>query len=52
MELSAVSGVSQSVITKLEKGRVTNPNFSTVMKLARALHVDPAHLKFAEEVVA
>lgn len=48
VELEAASGVDQSVISRLERGSVTRPEFSTVIKLAKALGVDPVRLKFGE----
>jgi len=44
-ELEAVSGVSQPVISKIERGDVADPAFSTIVRLAKALRMDPRDLK-------
>jgi transcriptional regulator with XRE-family HTH domain len=53
-QLEAASGVSQAVISAIERGVVNDPNSSTVMKLAAALNMDPRVLKFghSDEAVA
>lgn len=43
--LSAKAGVSQSVISKLELGQMVRPGFTTVVKLAKALGVNPMQLR-------
>ena len=43
-ELAEKSGVGVTTINRIEKGRVEDPHFSTLRKLARALEVDPAEL--------
>ena len=45
VELSQLSGVSQAVISDIEKGITKNPRFDTVRKLATALGFDLADLK-------
>lgn len=45
-QLEAVSGVKQANISAIERGDVKDPNFSTVMKLAAGLEMDPRALKF------
>lgn len=47
-QLEARSGVIQPVISRLERGRVLDPAFSTVLKLADALKVDPRALRFGQ----
>ena len=47
-QLEALSGVSQGVISRLEREAI-DPAFSTVMKLAGALGVDPRGLRFGPE---
>jgi transcriptional regulator with XRE-family HTH domain len=39
-QLAERSGVDQTTISNLETGRVTDPSWSTVMRLADALDVD------------
>ena len=52
-QLESESGVSQAVISKLERGDVTDPASSTVLKLAKALRLDPRALRFGQsEAVA
>lgn len=43
-ELAAKSGVDQPTISSLEIGRVRNPSWETVAKLARALDTSPEDL--------
>ena len=43
-ELAEKSGVGITTINRIEKGRVEDPHFSTLRKLAQALDVDPAEL--------
>jgi transcriptional regulator with XRE-family HTH domain len=45
-ELSRRADVDISVISKIECGVVTNPEFNTVEKLAKALNVDIGRLRF------
>lgn len=45
-QLESASGVSQAVISKLERGESVAPTFETVVKLADALRVDPRAFKF------
>lgn len=52
-QLELASGVSQAVISSIERGVVQDPNSSTMMKLADALRIDPRALKFgASEAIA
>lgn len=44
-ELAKLSGVSQSQISKYEKGEVTNPSFDKLVRLAEALGVTVDDLK-------
>lgn len=50
-QLEAASGVSQGVISRLERENV-DPAFSTVTKLAAALDVDPRQLRFGPGAAA
>jgi transcriptional regulator with XRE-family HTH domain len=43
-QLADKSRVGVTTINRIEKGRVEDPHFSTLRKLARALEVDPAEL--------
>jgi transcriptional regulator with XRE-family HTH domain len=43
-QLAEKSGVGITTINRIEKGRVEDPHFSTLRKLAEALEVDPAEL--------
>lgn len=45
-ELEDLSGVAQSVISRLENESDIDPAFSTVSKLAAALKVKPETLRF------
>lgn len=47
-ELEAKAGVTQAVISKLERVSTVRPAFDTVIKLADALHVDPRRLRFGQ----
>lgn len=49
-ELSDVSGVPQAVISRLETGVTADPNFSTVLRLAKPLGVKPEQLTFGQGV--
>lgn len=49
-QLEAESGVSQAVISNIERGETPDPASSTVMKLAAALDIDPRALRFGEAV--
>lgn len=53
-QLESASGVSQTVISKIERGESIAPTFETVIKLADALGIDPRALKFgqSQEAVA
>lgn len=44
--LASASGIDQAVISKLELGKIANPSFDTVKKLAEALDIDPRQLQF------
>jgi predicted transcriptional regulator len=41
-----MAGVRQGLVSRLETGHVKHPRFETVLNLARALHMDPAGLRF------
>jgi len=43
-ELAAMTGVDQTTISDLERGRNTNPSWNTVTRIARALNVTPEEL--------
>jgi DNA-binding XRE family transcriptional regulator len=43
-QLATNSGVGITTINRIEKGRVEDPHFSTLRKLARACGADPAEL--------
>ena len=47
-ELAAKSRVDQTTISSLETGRKSSPKFITVLRLAKALHVDPSRLTFGQ----
>ena len=49
-QLESESGISQAAISSIERGLVTDPAFSTVMKLATALRVRPEQLRFEQAV--
>jgi transcriptional regulator with XRE-family HTH domain len=52
-QLEAASGISQAAISSIERGIVTDPAFSTVAQLAKALDLDPRQLRFVKrEAVA
>lgn len=38
-KLSKLSGVNESLISQIERGKATNPKISTLMRLAAALDV-------------
>ena len=38
-ELSKMSGVSYSTLTKLESGFITNPSFQTILRISKALDI-------------
>jgi len=50
-DLAEISGVSQSYIANIERGRVTNVGIEYVFALARALDVRVEHLLGLSEVV-
>lgn len=43
-ELAAQSGVDQTLISKMELGKIRHPSYETVVRLARALNVEPHEL--------
>ena len=43
-ELAGLSGVSQQLISFIERGEKTNPKWETVVKLSNKLNVTPAEL--------
>ncbi len=50
--LAAAAHVAQPIISRIENGKVENPAFDTVIKLAKALDIDPRALVFGESVGA
>lgn len=50
--LAQASDVAQPIISRIENGLVANPAFDTVIKLAKALDIDPRVLVFGESVGA
>jgi transcriptional regulator with XRE-family HTH domain len=44
VELAARSGVDQRLISKIETGQVRQPGYETVVRLSRALNVEPGEL--------
>lgn len=46
VELEALSGVPQSVISALERGAATEPRLATARKLAAALRINISELQF------
>ena len=46
--LSDASGLAEGTIVGLEVGRFGNPTIRTVARLALALGIDPAQLRFAK----
>ena len=48
-ELAKLSGVSQSQISKYEKGEVTNPSFDKLVRIAEALGVTVDDLRTQTE---
>jgi transcriptional regulator with XRE-family HTH domain len=52
VQLEALSGIAQAVISKIERGDVQDPASSTVLKLAAALNVDPRTLRFGKHASA
>lgn len=51
-ELEAASGVTQSAISRLERGEVPDPQNSTVDALERALALQRGTLVFGREAMA
>lgn len=49
-ELSRQSGIEQTVISKIELGKIRNPSHETVVRLARALNVGAEELFPVAEV--
>lgn len=45
-KLSTISGISFSMISKLESGEKKNPSFETISKLANALNIQPNQLLY------
>lgn len=44
--LAERAGVDQTTISSLETGRKASPKFDTVVRLAKALDVEPGQLRF------
>ena len=49
-KLSELSGVSDSIISDIETGKVKNPGIMTILKIAKGLEVDIAELTNIIEV--
>ena len=49
-QLAALTGLDQTTISGLELGRARSPRFDTVMRLAKALDVNPEALMFGDAV--
>ena len=47
-QLAEASGVTQANISAIERGAVSDPNSSTLMKLSAALRMDPRALRFGQ----
>lgn len=45
-QLEELSGVSQAVISRLERNAAARPAFETVKRLAAALDIEPTRLRF------
>jgi transcriptional regulator with XRE-family HTH domain len=43
-QLAKVAGISHRTLVNIETKRVTEPHFSTILKLAEALGVEPSQL--------
>ena len=50
--LAEAADVAQPIISRIENGQVSNPAFDTVIKLAKALDLDPRVLQFGQEAKA
>lgn len=48
VELAAAANLDQTYISKLELGKITDPSFTTVVRLAKPLGLDPQALKFEQ----
>lgn len=47
-DLAKASGLDQTTISDLETGRNANPRLDTIQRLAEALGIRPAQLRFSE----
>lgn len=45
-QLAAKAGIDQTTISSLETGRKSSPKFDTVVRLAKALDIEPGQLRF------
>lgn len=52
VQLAKAASMDQTSISKLEVGKVLDPSFETVVRLAAALDIDPRTLKFGVHEVA
>jgi transcriptional regulator with XRE-family HTH domain len=48
-QLAKAAGISHRTLVNIETKRVTEPHFSTILKLAEALGVEPSELVNQEE---
>ena len=48
-QLERLSGIAQNTISRLEADRKARPVFTTVVRLAQALGVDPLQLRFGPD---
>jgi len=48
-QLERLSGIAQNTISRLESDRRAQPVFTTVVRLAQALGVDPLALRFGPD---
>lgn len=46
VQLADAADLDQAYISKLELGKVIDPSFTTVLRIAKALGIDPQVLKF------
>jgi transcriptional regulator with XRE-family HTH domain len=44
-QLSARSGINQQIISRIESGQVRSPSYRTVIRLCRALGVQPEDIR-------
>ena len=46
VQLAAAADLDQAYVSKLELGKIAAPSFDTVLRLSKALGIDPQSLKF------